>query len=124
VHLGVIGPTGQDTFQDNIIDSLAHLGHRVSLLGDTYVGGGRLVGRVAELALGALPELEDRYHHRLVHTVLARGCDAVINNRGNLSPNAVAASGDSSGRAVHNVSKKSSSIRLSVNVFSSCTPTL
>lgn len=91
MHVGLVGPHSPDSFVDNIGDSLVRMGHQVSYLGGTNVSlGGRVGGRIAELAMVALPDLEDRHHHRLVRAALHRECDVVITVDGTVAPRAVA----------------------------------
>jgi spore maturation protein CgeB len=92
VHLGLIGPHGPDDFQDNIGDSLLRGGHEVTFLGTTHP---RLPNQAAANAaltvLKGWPELERRFHHRLVRTAIERECDAVITTQADLSHHAVTA---------------------------------
>ena len=92
MHVGLIGHSGPDMFQTNIGDGLVRMGHRVSYLGSTKLEGhGRLTTRTAELAMTAVPEIEARYHRRLVLAAFERECEAVITTDGTLAPDAVAA---------------------------------
>jgi spore maturation protein CgeB len=90
--LGLIGVADPDTFEDNVRDSLLRMGHRVSHLGSARVNrGSRRAIRISALGLAALPELENKFHHRLVRKALDLECDAVITVDGDLSPYAISA---------------------------------
>jgi spore maturation protein CgeB len=92
MHIGLIGPYRPDLSVDNIGDALVRNGHLVSFLGSTQVAlGGRVTSRAAALVLSARPDLEARYHERLVRAALRCECDAVITVEGGLAPEAVAA---------------------------------
>jgi spore maturation protein CgeB len=91
VHVGLIGPRGHDLFLDNIGDSLLRMGHQISFLGCARVGlRGSISTSAARVVLNAAPNLEEHIHLRLVRRAVDRGCDAVINIEGGLSPVAVA----------------------------------
>jgi spore maturation protein CgeB len=92
VRVGIVGRPAADSFGRNIGDALLRMGHQVIFLGSTIVErGGGLANRVGTLAMQTFPDLEDRFHHRLVRAACERECDAVITTQANLSPHAVAA---------------------------------
>jgi spore maturation protein CgeB len=91
MRVGVIGPAGPDRFANNIGDALRRGGHEVTQLGparpDTQGSPAKTLGAVARQAL---PRLDERLQRGIVRSVLAKGCDVVINVDARLMPNAVA----------------------------------
>ncbi|MGH3326858.1 MAG: CgeB family protein [Streptomycetales bacterium] len=90
MHVGLIGHCHLDSFADNIGDSLTRMGHQVTHLGSTQIErGGYGTMKFAATAFRAFPQMESRFHLRLVHAALESRCEAVITTIGSLSPQVV-----------------------------------
>jgi spore maturation protein CgeB len=92
LRIGVVGPIGEDTFADNVGESLRRMGHNVIYLGAANpTHGNRAVSRATELLLLLAPIAENQWQTRIVRTAVSHGCDLVVSVDKTLSPTTVAA---------------------------------
>jgi spore maturation protein CgeB len=90
VTVGVVGPTGHDTFAENIADALRRMGHSVAQLGPAHSSYcDRRVHAVATLARKALPGIDERTQRHIVQKAVDAGCEIVINVDLRLVPDTV-----------------------------------
>jgi len=91
MRIGVVGPTGPDTFAATIIEAARDAGHVPTELGAARASHpAAITGRLADLSLQALPRLEQQVQRRIVRAAAKAGCDLVINVDAQLTPESVA----------------------------------
>ena len=92
MRIGVIGRVEPDMFGANVIEAVRDTGHEAVPLGPARASHRlKLMKRVTELSLQALPSLEERVQSRIVSAAADAACDLVISVDARLMPGAVAA---------------------------------
>jgi spore maturation protein CgeB len=89
MRIGVIGPTGPDSFAANIIDALSEMGHEPVPLGPSFATGGGYRARVRNAIRDALPAFDERAQLRIARTALDHRCEVVISVEQRLMPSMV-----------------------------------
>jgi spore maturation protein CgeB len=80
VRIGVIGPVAPDCFAENVIDALRHMGHVATPLGPgREICSSRLTSRVANVAKGMLPRLDERSQRQLIRAAGEADCEIIVN---------------------------------------------
>ena len=91
MRVGVIGPTGPDTFADNIAHCLPSLGVEAVPLGpSTPQPRSKVLRRATELAQRQTAETQEWFQRPLIGRVKASDCDVIINVEQSLMPATVA----------------------------------
>jgi spore maturation protein CgeB len=90
MRIGIIGPTGPDSFTVNIIDALLAMGHAPVALGSSSRSvGGPYTSAVTLTIRNALPALDERVQLRIARAALHAECEIVINLEQQLMPGVV-----------------------------------
>jgi spore maturation protein CgeB len=89
VRIGVIGPVFDDSFADNVVDSLRRMGNDVDALGSTYrTNSSRIGATLTQLAQGSAAAAS-RLQRSAVARATNRRYDVIITVEGTLMPDAV-----------------------------------
>jgi spore maturation protein CgeB len=92
MRIGVVGRLELDTFGANVVDGVHDAGHVAVALGPARASRhSRVVGRVADLSLHAMPRLDQRAQRRIVRAAADAACELVISVDAGLMPESVAA---------------------------------
>lgn len=90
MRIGVVGPVAPDYFADNIIDALQRMGHTPTPLGPgREIYSSRLANRVAGVAKGMLPGLDERAQRQVIRAAAEAECEIIVNVDLNLLPGTV-----------------------------------
>jgi spore maturation protein CgeB len=92
MRIGVVGHVERDTFGANVTEAVHDSGHVAVALGPARPNRplAAATSRLVDLALQALPRLDQRWQQRIVRTASDAGCEIVISVDGRLMPEAVA----------------------------------
>jgi len=92
MRIGVVGRLEPDMFGANVVDGVHDAGHVAVPLGPVRASRrSRVATRVADLALHALPRLDQRAQRRIVRAAADAACELVISVDARLIPESVAA---------------------------------
>lgn len=90
MHVGVIGPIGEDYFAENVMDALVRVGHSVTFLGSGLPHRrSRMLMAAEQLAKQAVPRLDVAQQKRVVKAAERASCEIVINVGEALMPDTV-----------------------------------
>ena len=92
MRIGVVGRLEPDMFGANVVEAVQDAGHVAVPLGPARASyRPKLMNRITELSLQALPDLEERVQRRIVRAAARAACELVISVDGRLLPESVAA---------------------------------